>query len=180
MVNEMVLLVVDTQQLITRKELYHFDVFVENVCQLIASARQKGKEVIYVCHDDGPESELTAGNPEFEIYDRFKPEEHEKIFIKHVNSSFKESGLLEYLTEKEEKDVMIVGLQTDYCIDATIKAGFEHGFHMIVPSHTNSTYSNRFMTAEQSYQYHNEFIWNRRYAQCLPFADALQMIQSQP
>ena len=51
---------------------------------------------------------------------------------------------------------MIAGLQTDYCIDATIKAGFEHGLNMIVPAHANTTFSNAFMTGEASYRYYNE------------------------
>lgn len=51
----------------------------------------------------------------------------------------KESGLLEYLTAKEEKDVMICGIMTDFCINAMVEAGFEHGLHMIVPAYANST-----------------------------------------
>ena len=38
------------------------------------------------------------------------------------------------LREKGENDIIIVGLQTDFCIDATIKCGFEHGFHILFSS----------------------------------------------
>ena len=70
----------------------------------------------------------------------------EKRFIKSVCSAFKkESGLLEYLTAKEEKDVMICGIMTDFCINATVEAGFEHGLHMIVPAYANSTQDNEYM-----------------------------------
>ena len=62
------------------------------------------------------------------------------------------------------------------CIDATIKAGFEHGFKMIVPSNTNSTFDNKYMTAEQTYKYYNEFMWNRRYAECISFEKALELM----
>ena len=31
----------------------------------------------------------------------------------NVNSSFRGTGLLEYLREKDEKDIIVVGLQTD-------------------------------------------------------------------
>ena len=49
------------------------------------------------------------------------------------------------------RTVAVVGLQTDYCIDATIKCGFEeHGFKMIAPENANSTFDNAFMTGEQS------------------------------
>ena len=97
----MVLLVIDTQNLITNQELYHFNGFETAVKALISSARGNGGEVIYVRHDDGEGAELTKGTPGFEIYEGFSPQPGEKIFDKNVNSSFKGTGLLEYLTEKK-------------------------------------------------------------------------------
>ena len=172
----MVLLVVDTQKLITTKAVYKFDEFEKRIKSLISKARQNNVEVIYIRHDDGPAEALTKGTDGFEIYDGFAPEDGEKIYDKTVNSTFKETGLLEYLQGKKEQNVMVVGLQTDYCIDATIKCGFEHGFHMIIPEYTNSTVDNDYMTAEQTYKYYNEFMWNRRYAQCVSVDEALEMM----
>ena len=59
------------------------------------------------------------------FYSAFAPLLTEKRFVKTVCSAFKkESGLLEYLTEKGEKDVMVCGIMTDFCINATVEAGF--------------------------------------------------------
>ena len=134
----MVLLVVDTQKAITNSDLYQFELFEANVKALIHKARQNDIEIICVRHDDGVGNELTKGNEGFEIYEGFQPMDDEVVFDKNVNSSFKDTGLLEYLRKKEENTIVIVGLQTDYCIDATIKAGFEHGFKMIVRKRQNS------------------------------------------
>lgn len=173
----MVLLVVDTQKLITNEKLYKFDTFVSSVNELIREARANNIEVIYVRHDDGVGSELTKGTDGFEIYEKFEPINDEKIFDKKVNSAFKGTGLLEYLIDKEEKDIIIVGLQTDYCIDATIKCGFEHGFNILVPAYANTTVNNKFMLAEQSYQYYNEFIWNGRYAECISLDETIKRMK---
>ena len=173
----MVLLVVDTQKLITNEKLYGFDMFVSNVMKIIHQARENNIEVIYVRHDDGQGSELTKGADGFDIYERFQPINEEKIFDKEVNSAFKGTGLLEYLKGKGEKDIIIIGLQTDYCIDATIKCGFEHGFHIIVPAYANTTVNNKFMSAEQSYQYYNEFIWNGRYSECISFEETIKKMK---
>lgn len=54
------------------------------------------------------------------------------------------------MKEKKISTIAVAGLQTDYCIDATIKCGFEYGFKMIVPENANSTVDNAFMTGEQS------------------------------
>lgn len=175
----MVLLVVDTQKLITTNKVYNFKEFEKRIKSLISMARQHDVEVIYIRHDDGPNEALTKGTDGFEIYDGFAPESGEKIYDKTVNSPFKETGLTEYLKKKGVQDVMVVGLQTDYCIDATIKCGFEHGFHMIVPEYTNSTVDNEFMTAEQTYKYYNEFMWKGRYAQCVSYEEALNMMSKE-
>lgn len=172
----MVLLVVDTQKLITNEKLYNFHLFVSNIEKIMDTARKNNIEVIYVQHDDGPESELTKGTNGFEIFEKFKPANKERIFYKQVNSAFKETGLLEYLICKGEKDIILVGLQTDYCIDATIKCGFEHGFRMIVPGYSNTTVDNKFMSAEQTYQYYNEFMWKGRYAECISLDETLKIM----
>ena len=173
----MILLVVDTQKAITNNALYQFELFESRVKALINQARQNGIEVVYVRHDDGAGNELTKGNVSFEIYDGFKPIDGEIIFNKNVNSAFRDTGLIEYLRQKEESTIIIVGLQTDYCIDATIKAGFEHGFKMIAPANTNSTVDNQYMSAEQTYRYYNEFIWNNRYAECFSFEKTLELMK---
>lgn len=116
----MVLLVIDTQKLITNEKLYNLDLFVSNMKLLIKTARAKNIEVIYIRHDDGEGQELTRGTDGFEIYEEFAPEKDERIFDKTVNSPFKDTGLLEYLTEKKENQIIVTGLQTDYCIDAAV------------------------------------------------------------
>lgn len=171
------LLVVDTQELIVTEGLYHYNTFCSNVQKLIQTARQYDHEVIYIQHDDGAGTELTKDQPGYDVYQGFAPKANEKIFDKCVNSPFKESGLLEYLLERKETTLMIVGLQTDYCIDATIKCGFEHGFNLLVPADCNSTFDNQYMTAEQTYHYYNDFMWNGRYASCISFEEAIHQLE---
>lgn len=172
----MVLLVVDAQKALVNSKLYRSAQFVSNVKTLIETARQNQIEIIYVRHDDGPGSKLTKGTEGFEIYDVFRPAGNESVFDKTVNSAFRGTGLKEYLKQKKETTVLTVGLQTEYCIDATVKAGFEHGFQMIVPAHTNSTFDNQFLSAETTYRYYNEFLWNGRYAMCVPFDEAIALL----
>ncbi|NBJ91983.1 cysteine hydrolase family protein [Parablautia muri] len=171
----MVLLVVDTQNLIMNNDLYEFQTLVYRIRTLIDKARNNNIEVIYVRHDDGIGQKLTKGTLGYEIYEEFQPMSDERIFDKNVNSAFKGTRLLDYLHEKGEDTIIIVGLQTDYCIDATVKCGFEHGFKMIVPANTNSTVDNSYMSAESSYKYYNEFMWNGRYAECISFEKTLEL-----
>lgn len=173
----MVLLVVDVQKLITNEKLYNFDTFISNVKLLIEKARKNNVEVIYVRHDDGVGQALTKGTDGFEIYEEIAPMSDERIFDKFVNSSFNGTGLLEYLRGKGEKEIIVVGLQTEYCIDATVKCGFEHGFRVIVPEYSNSTFDNEFMSAEESYRYYNEFMWKNRYAECVSVKEVIGIME---
>ena len=174
----MVLLIVDTQKMIVNEKLYNFEQFVKNVKALIKAARENSVEVIYVRHDNGKDGELTKGKDGFEIYEKFQPLETEQVFDKTVNSPFKESGLTEYLRGKGENTVIIAGLQTDYCIDATVKCGFEHSFDIIVPAYANSTVDNEFMSGEEAYRYYNQFIWDKRYAKAVDICETIEIIKN--
>ena len=70
-------------------------------------------------------------------------------------------GLIEYLQNKHIRSLIITGLQTDYCIDATVKSAFENGFEVIVPAGCNSTCDNAYMDAETTYKFYNESMWQR-------------------
>lgn len=172
----MKLLVIDAQALLCTPRLHAFDRFADTVTRLIAAARKNAVEVIYVRHDDGPDQPLSPGKPGYDVYAAFAPAPGEKVYDKRVNSCFRDTGLLEYLQTCGETDVMICGLQTDYCIDAAVKCGFEHGLRIIVPAGGNTTTDNDFLTGEESCRYHNEWMWPRRYADCVPLAEALRLL----
>ena len=171
------LLIIDVQELITTPALYEFEAFKRNLKKLLEAARESGTEVIYVRHDDGVGKALTRHKPGYEIYSEIAPTLGELIFDKTVNSPFKESGLLKHLKKNGIERLIVAGLQTDYCIDATVKCGFEHGFDIVVPEYANTTVDNEYMTAEQTYRYYNRFIWKKRYATCVDVDEAIYMMK---
>ena len=171
----MILLVVDMQKCLVDEELYDYDSFLEKTVKLIDAARKNRVEVIYVQHDAGPGSGLSAGDKGFEIADQVSPEKGEKIFIKTINSCFGNKEFKEYMEQQEDKRLMIIGLQTNYCIDATVKSAFERGYEVIIPEGTNSTFDNDYMTGETTVRYYNEDVWDS-VADVIPFEEAMAMI----
>ena len=175
----MILLVVDTQKGCFNENLYLFETIKKNIKQLITLARENNVEVVYVQHDDGPGTDLDKSADNYEIYEEFAPRDGEKRFEKNVNSAFHPmTGLTEYLQSKGEKDIIAIGVSTDYCMDATVKSGFERGFNIIIPEYTNSTYDNPYFDKEVAYHYFNDFMWNKRYAKVISFEQAVQLLQS--
>lgn len=83
----------------------------------------------------------------------------------------------DYLKQSGEDTLIIIGLQTDFCIDASVKSAFENGYKVIVPQGANSTFDNEYMDKEKSYKYYNEFIWSNRYAQCISVEETIALMK---
>ena len=155
----MILLVIDVQKALVDEDLYAYETFVDSVVRLVDAARKYGVEVVFVQHDAGAGSGLSIGDEGFEIIDEIKPEAGEKVFVKTVNSCFGNKDFKAYMEQQTDRRLMIVGLQTNYCIDATVKSAFERGFEVIIPEGTNSTFDNNYMNAETTVRYYNEDVW---------------------
>ena len=168
----MKLLVVDVQKGITDERLYDFEGFLKNLKHLIAEARWRGVEVIYVQHDDGPGSGFSVGDVDYEIFDEIAPAPGEKIFTKTVNSTFSNKEFCKYLEEQNEDTLIISGIMTNFCIDATVKSAFDRGYKVIIPKGCNSTSANDYMDAETTYKYYNEMMWPKRFASCVSLDEA--------
>lgn len=173
----MILLVIDIQKGITDDRLYDFESFIENTVRIIDTARQNHKEVIYFQHDDGPGTGFSVGDDEFEIAAQVAPMAGEKRYIKDRNSCFGNREFASYLEEKKEDTLMIIGLQTNFCIDATVKSAFEKGYKVIVPKGANSTFDNDYMDKETTYRYYNEMMWPGRFADCVTIEDAIALLR---
>ena len=175
----MILLVVDIQKGLTEDEgLYHAESFLNRSVQLIDAARKSGTEVIFFQHDDGPDSGFSAGDRDFEMDDRVAPAAGEKVFVKTINSCFGNAEFKQYMKQQADKRLMIIGLQTNWCIDATVKSAFERGYEVIIPEGANSTFDNDYMSGETTYLYYNEEIWPDVFADCVSFDEALKLLGS--
>ena len=172
----MILLVIDMQKGIVDEDLYAYDTFMDRTVRLIDAARKNNVEVVFAQHDAGKGSGLSVGDEAFEIIDRIRPTQGEKVFVKTINSCFGNKDFKQYMKSLEDKRLMIVGLQTNYCIDATVKSAFERGYEVIIPEGTNSTFDNDYMTGETAVRYYNEDVWEGL-ADVVPFEEALEMIQ---
>ena len=171
----MILLVIDMQKGLVDEDLYAFDTFLDRTVRLVEAARRSNIEVIFVQHDAGPGSGFSVGDEAFEIIDELHPGPEEKIFVKTINSCFGNKDLKKYLKAQEDKRLMIIGLQTNYCIDATVKSAFERGFEVIIPEGTNSTFDNDYMTGETTVRYYNEDVWEEL-VEAVSFEEALAML----
>ena len=173
----MKLIVVDMQKALLDDELYNLNGLLDNVSKLIEAARANRVEVIYVQHDAGEGSGFSVGDEAFEIADEVAPQAGEKVFVKRASSSFTNREFAAYLEKEEGDTLLIVGLQTNFCIDATVKSAFERGYDVFIPEGTNSTFDNDYMTGETTYNYYMNEVWPDLFADCVTLDEALEMIR---
>ena len=175
----MKLIVIDMQKALLDDELYNLNGLLDNVSKLIEAARANRVEVIYVQHDAGEGSGFSVGDEAFEIADEVAPQAGEKVFVKRASSSFTNREFAAYLEKEEGDTLLIVGLQTNFCIDATVKSAFERGYDVFIPEGTNSTFDNPYMSGKTTYEYYMNEVWPDLFADCVTLDEALEMIRKQ-
>lgn len=173
----MKLIVIDMQKALMDDELYNLNGLLENISKLIEAARANRVEVIYVQHDAGEGSGFSVGDEAFEIADEVAPQAGEKVFVKRASSSFTNREFAAYLEKEEGDTLLIVGLQTNFCIDATVKSAFERGYDVFIPEGTNSTFDNPYMSGKTTYEYYMNEVWPDLFVDCVTLDEALEMIR---
>jgi nicotinamidase-related amidase len=66
--------------------------------------------------------------PGAEIHNDVKPAGKEKIIVKHYPNSFRETELLAYLKAEGITDLVICGMMSHMCVDATVRAAKDYGY----------------------------------------------------
>jgi len=69
-----------------------------------------------------------AGTRGADIHHEVAPVDTESIIIKHTPNSFIETTLLSELRDTSIKEVVLCGMMTHMCVDATVRAAKDYGF----------------------------------------------------
>ena len=91
--------------------------------EILQIFRDKKQLVIHVRH---------KSNKGFEIHKNVEPLSNEKVITKEEVNSFLRTDLLEYLKSNDINRLVIIGMQTQMCLEAATRAGHDFGFECIV------------------------------------------------
>lgn len=177
MMNYDALMIVDMQTALVETEPYNRAAVIENIKALLDACRKKGLSIIYIQHDGGTGDELEHGSIGWTIYKDIAPMPDEKIFEKEYNSAFRKTGLHEYLQETGVKNLILCGMQTEYCLDVTCKVAFEYEYEVTIPQSTTTTFDNAFASGKDLAEYYENKIWNNRYAKVISMEQVLKLIE---
>ncbi|WP_181186078.1 cysteine hydrolase family protein [Alkalicoccus urumqiensis] len=159
------LIVIDVQEGLVQAGPYEKDRVLQTVSGLIEQARQQQVPIVFVRHADEPGGLLEPESAAWEFYRSISPEEADTVIEKTHNSAFYQTNLQEELERLGATRVVLCGLQTEYCVDATCKSAFERGFDVVVVQDGHSTLGEGPVSAEKLKELYGETIWPGRFAE---------------
>lgn len=172
------LLVVDIQKSALDYEVHERESFLDAVDRLIRAARATGLPVVHIRHNGAEGTNLEPGTVGWEFPVIVEPADGEQVFAKRYNSAFKDTNLEGWLRQEGFGTLVMCGLQTEYCLDATIKSAFDRGFRIVLPREGHTTWNNGGTEAGWIKTFYADHIWRTRYAAIRPVEELVDEIPS--
>jgi nicotinamidase-related amidase len=101
---------------------------------LLEHFRARSLPVVHVRHlSSRPDATFfIPGTRGAEIHENVAPADGEKVIEKHFPNSFRDTGLLDCLRSTGITDLVVCGMMTHMCVDATVRAAKDLGFSCTV------------------------------------------------
>jgi nicotinamidase-related amidase len=150
------LLIIDVQQGLCAGKYECFDIqrVIENINGLSARARESGVPVIFIQHEE--DDLLKHGCADWQLAEGLETSPQDLRVRKTTPDSFYRTDLQKLLHKEEVERLIICGLQTDYCVNATVRQARELGYDVALAADAHSTVDNGNLTAEDIIAEHNK------------------------
>ncbi|HEY5106263.1 MAG TPA: cysteine hydrolase family protein [Caulobacteraceae bacterium] len=126
-----------------------------NAKALIAWARRRGAPVAFIRHDGSPGDSLAPGEPGWPVHPALGQGPDEPTFSKSVGDAFTQPALEAWLRDRQIGEVILIGAQTNQCVQATVTGALAHGFNVTVAGDAHGTWDWDGETAPQIIARHN-------------------------
>ncbi|MGE7875554.1 cysteine hydrolase family protein [Bacillus paramycoides] len=150
------LLIIDAQQELMDgnqevSPIFTKEQLISNINKVIEKAREADVPVVFVRDLDVAEGKGVG----FQIHNEINVPTEAKIFDKSATNSFYGTGLLEYLKSQHIKHIVIMGCETQHCIDSAVRTATINGFDVTLAGDGHSTLGNNVLSTEQIIKHHN-------------------------
>jgi len=154
------LLVIDAQvnMFAANNPVYGSERVLSTLRALLARARKAGILIVYVQNNGGPGDPDQPETPGWQIHPDLTPCESDVVIQKWTPDAFYHTSLQEELAKQEIKQVILVGMQTEYCIDTTCRHAFALDYQITLVRDGHSTYNTNLLSAAQVIAHHNAIL----------------------
>ncbi|MEH6888813.1 cysteine hydrolase family protein [Bacillus sp. JJ864] len=166
-----------------KMELRSADEASEYAKRILQHFRETNQPIFHIQHVSMQEhATFFLPNTEgIHIHESVRPFQQETVILKHFPNSFRETSLLQELQNSQIEQVVVCGMMTHMCIDATVRAAFDFGFTCTVVHDACATKDLIFKNVSIPAVYiHNTILasLNDVYAEVISGAEFLQREQS--
>lgn len=155
------LLIIDVQHALCRGDEAAFDIdrVVERINTVSAAARAAGAPVVLIQHeeDEGP---FQFGSEGWQLFGGLATQPGDLPLRKRATDSFHETGLQALLQQRGISRLVVCGLQSDFCVDSTIRRALALGYDVTLVADAHSTLDNAVLSAAQISAHHTATLSN--------------------
>ncbi|QJR14552.1 cysteine hydrolase family protein [Usitatibacter palustris] len=155
------LVIIDMQRALCVGEWAMADVdrVIERINTLSARARAASIPVFLVQHEEG-EGPLRFAAEGWQLADTLAIAPGDHRVRKTTPNSFHDTDLHEMLQERGVERLVVCGLQSDFCVDTTVRQALALGYEVALPSDAHATMDNGVLKAAQIVAHHNATLAN--------------------
>jgi nicotinamidase-related amidase len=113
---------------------------VANAGSLVTAARAAGTPVIFVQHCEGKGEPFEEGTPHWQFHEQLTPQPGDLVVRKYASSAFENTDLQTKLDALGARELVVCGLQSDFCVSNTSKSALSLGYRVRIASDAHSTW----------------------------------------
>lgn len=156
------LLIIDVQEAMFSypdMKLHDEEGVMERIISLQHKARTAGTPIVYVQHT--ADEEYTKDLSTWQISHRITPQKDEVIVEKPTWDAFHKTNLQEELQKLGITNLVICGMQSEFCLDTTIRRAYSLGYQSVLVQDAHSTFDNGSLSSSEIVKHHNGVLGGR-------------------
>lgn len=132
---------------------------VARINQLIRAVRRADGAVVFI-QDDGasPDSVIAKGTPGWAIRSDLNRDPADPVVEKPACDSFLETDLAEVLARLGDRELIMTGCCTEFCVDTTVRSAAGRGYEVTVVEDGHTTADKPYLDAAMIIRHHNQ-VW---------------------
>jgi nicotinamidase-related amidase len=155
------LLIVDMQEALI-PVVWRGEELVDRIARLAMVARERDVPVVAIQQTGPPGTPFAPENPGWHLSSGLRIHDDDLRIRKTATDSFFATDLAALLTARSVDTVLLTGVSTEYCVDATARAALSHGFSvdLIADGHAPAAEGDRNagLSPEQIIAHHNAIL----------------------
>lgn len=149
-------LVIDVQRALCSGRWAAFDIeaVIGRINQVTARARAAGAPVVFIQHESPPHDLLAHGSDGWQLADGLQVQPGDHRVRKTASDSFHRTDLQALLQRLEVHSLVVCGLQSEYCVDSTVRRALALGYPVTLVEDGHSTMDSELLGAAQITRHH--------------------------